>query len=44
MDKDNLYYLISQNIKKQRKIKGWNKAVKYSFGWAKEEEEATSEV
>lgn len=23
MDKDNLYYLISQNIKKQRKIKGW---------------------
>lgn len=22
MDKDNLYYLISQNIKKQRKIKG----------------------
>ncbi len=23
MDKDNLYYLISQNIKKQKKIKGW---------------------
>ena len=23
MDTDNLYYLISQNIKKQRKIKGW---------------------
>lgn len=23
MDKDNLYYLISQNIKKQRKIIGW---------------------
>ncbi|MFR9042858.1 MAG: glycerol kinase GlpK [Intestinibacter bartlettii] len=29
---------------RERKIKGWNKAVKYSFGWAKEEEEATSEV
>ena len=23
MDKDNLYHLISQNIKKQKKIKGW---------------------
>lgn len=23
MDKENLYYLVSQNIKKQRKIKGW---------------------
>jgi len=24
---------------RQRKIKGWNKAVKYAYGWAKEEEE-----
>ena len=23
MDKENLYYLVSQNIKKQGKIKGW---------------------
>lgn len=23
MKDDNLYYLVSQNIKKQRKIKGW---------------------
>ena len=23
MNDDNLYYLISQNIKKQRKLKGW---------------------
>ena len=23
MDNDNLYYLVSQNIKKQRKLKGW---------------------
>lgn len=25
--------------KRQAKIKGWNKAVKYAFGWAKEEQE-----
>ena len=29
---------------RERKIKGWNKAVKYSFGWAKEEDKATSQV
>lgn len=23
MNNDNLYYLVSQNIKKQRKLKGW---------------------
>lgn len=23
MNDDNLYYLVSQNIKKQRKLKGW---------------------
>ena len=23
MDNDNLYYLVFQNIKKQRKLKGW---------------------
>ena len=23
MDENNLYYLVSQNIKKQRKLKGW---------------------
>ena len=23
MKEDNLYYLVSQNIKKQRKLKGW---------------------
>ncbi len=29
---------------REEKIKGWNKAVKYSFGWAKEEDKATSQV
>ena len=29
---------------REEKIKGWNKAVKCSFGWAKEDEEATSEA
>ena len=23
MNDDNLYYIVSQNIKKQRKLKGW---------------------
>lgn len=23
MDRENLYYLVAQNIKKQRKLKGW---------------------
>ena len=23
MDSDNLYYIVAQNIKKQRKLKGW---------------------
>ena len=23
MDNENLYYIVSQNIKKQRKLKGW---------------------
>lgn len=23
MDNDNLYYIVAQNIKKQRKLKGW---------------------
>ena len=23
MNNDNLYYIVSQNIKKQRKLKGW---------------------
>ena len=29
---------------REEKIRGWNKAVKCSFGWAKEDEEATSEA
>ena len=29
---------------REEKIKGWNKAVKCSFGWAKEEDKATSQV
>ena len=36
MDKENLYYLVSQNIKKQRKIKGWTQvklAMTATFGW-----------
>ena len=41
---DKIFSPIMGEDERERKIKGWNKAVKYSFGWAKEEEEATSEV
>ena len=41
---DIVFSPIMGEDERERKIKGWNKAVKYSFGWAKEEEEATSEV
>lgn len=41
---DKVFSPIMGEDQRERKIKGWNKAVKYSFGWAKEEEEATSEV
>ena len=41
---DKVFSPIMGEDERERKIKGWNKAVKYSFGWAKEEEEATSEV
>lgn len=41
---DKIFSPIMGEEERERKIKGWNKAVKYSFGWAKEEDEATSEV
>ena len=41
---DKVFSPIMGEDERERKIKGWNKAVKYSFGWAKEDEEATSEA
>ncbi len=41
---DKIFSPIMGEDERERKIKGWNKAVKYSFGWAKEDEEATSEA
>ena len=41
---DKIFSPIMGEDERERKIKGWNKAVKYSFGWAKEEDEATSQV
>ena len=41
---DKIFSPIMGEDERERKIKGWNKAVKYSLGWAKDEEEATSEV
>ncbi len=41
---DKIFSPIMGEDERERKIKGWNKAVKYSFGWAKEEDKATSEV
>lgn len=41
---DKIFSPIMGEEDRERKIKGWNKAVKYSFGWAKEDDEATSQV
>ena len=41
---DKIFSPIMGEEQRERKIKGWNKAVKYSFGWAKEEDKATSQV
>ena len=41
---DKIFSPIMGEDERERKIKGWHKAVKYSFGWAKEEEKATSQV
>lgn len=41
---DKIFSPIMGEDQRERKIKGWNKAVKYSFGWAKEEDKATSQV
>ena len=41
---DKIFSPIMGEDERERKIKGWNKAVKYSFGWAKEEYKATSQV
>ena len=41
---DKVFSPIMGEDQRERKIKGWNKAVKYSFGWAKEEDKATSQV
>ena len=41
---DKIFSPIMGEDERERKIKGWNKAVKYSFGWDKEEDKATSQV
>ena len=41
---DKVFSPIMGEDERERKIKGWNKAVKYSFGWAKEGDKATSQV
>ena len=41
---DKIFSPIMGEDERERKIKAWNKAVKYSFGWAKEEDKATSQV
>ena len=41
---DKIFSPIMGEDERERKIKGWNKAVKYSFGWAKEGDKATSQV
>ena len=41
---DKIFSPIMGEDERERKIKGWNKAAKYSFGWAKEEDKATSQV
>ena len=41
---DKIFSPIMGEDERERKIKGWNKAVKYSFGWAKEEDKSTSQV
>ena len=41
---DKIFSPIMGEDERERKIKGRNKAVKYSFGWAKEEDKATSQV
>ena len=41
---DKIFSPIRGEDERERKIKGWNKAVKYSFGWAKEEDKVTSQV
>lgn len=41
---DKIFSPIMGEDERELKIKGWNKAVKYSFGWAKEEDKVTSQV
>ncbi len=41
---DKIFSPVMEEEDRKAKIKGWNKAVKCSFGWAKEDEEATSEA
>lgn len=36
---DRVFHPNMLTEERQKKIKGWNKAVKYAFGWAKDEEE-----
>ena len=35
---DSIFESKLQNVEREQKIKGWNKAVRYAFDWAKEEE------
>lgn len=41
---DKVFSPVMSDEDRNLKVKGWNKAVKYSFGWAKEDEKDTSEV
>ena len=34
---DQIFLPSIDEEKRQKKIKGWNKAVKYAYGWAKED-------
>ena len=36
---ERVFHPNMQKEERERKVKGWNKAVKYAYGWAKEEEE-----
>ena len=36
---DSIFYAEMSEEERTKKRKGWNKAVKYAYGWAKDEEE-----
>ena len=36
---DSIFFPEMEKEEREKKRKGWNKAVKYAYGWAKDEEE-----